>query len=115
MLSIQTPREYAVKQRMLAQAVSPSRVGSPSQHAALAANSSAIRLHARAPLAALQRRHLRRPRTLAMKLNAFQTVVSNPSWHIACTSGAPAATNHQRTNEREQWHEKVTNRSRIGA
>jgi len=41
----------------------------------------------RAPLAALQRRYLRQPDALRLKLNAFQTVVSNPSWHIACTAG----------------------------
>jgi hypothetical protein len=42
----------------------------------------------RAPLAALQRRYLRQPNALRMKLNAFPTVVSNPGWHIGCTAGA---------------------------
>jgi hypothetical protein len=48
----------------------------------------------RAPLAALQRRHLRQPDALRMKLNAFQTVVCNPSWHIACTTGTQLQSNN---------------------
>jgi len=42
-----------------------------------------------APPEALQRRYLRQPGAFRLKLNAFQPVVSNLTWHIACTTGAP--------------------------
>jgi len=48
----------------------------------------------RAPPAALQRRDLRQPGAPSMKLNVFQTVVSNPSWHIGCTTGTRQQTNN---------------------
>jgi hypothetical protein len=48
----------------------------------------------RAPLEAVQRRYLRQPDALCMKLNAFQTVVCNPSWHIACTTGTQQQPNN---------------------
>jgi len=46
------------------------------------------------PLEAVQRRYLRQPGSLRIELDTFPTVVSYPSWHIACTSGAQQQPNN---------------------
>jgi hypothetical protein len=67
-----------------------------------------------APPEALQRRYLRQPGAFRLKRNAFQPVVSNLSWHIACTTGAPQQPTINPTIKKEQWHEKGSYCRRVG-